>query len=283
MSRLPYPRVIVGTDGSVTATEAVRRAARYAGAIGVPLVVACVFERTHPADLGPPSERAAMPGDEWLSVYYRAALEVVSEAAGVATAAVPGLAVDTATPEGNPAEQLLELAEAEPGCLLAVGSQGMTRSKRFLLGAVPNKVSHHAVGDVLIVRTGEGRPDRLPSRILAGHDGSARSARALERALALAGEVGASVTVITVTDDEARGRAALADAERLAADAGVAVEPLLRSGQPAEAILDAAPEADLVVVGNRGMTTASRFVMGSVPNRMSHHIDRDLLIVQTND
>ena len=46
-----------------------------------------------------------------------------------------------------------------------------------------------------------------------------------------------------------------------------------RQGDPADAILDVAEEqeADLVVVGNKGMTGAKRFLLGSVPNKVSHH------------
>jgi nucleotide-binding universal stress UspA family protein len=39
--------------------------------------------------------------------------------------------------------------------------------------------------------------------------------------------------------------------------------------------------ADLVVVGNRGMSGVRRFVLGSVPNKVSHHSPCNLLIVDT--
>ena len=54
-------------------------------------------------------------------------------------------------------------------------------------------------------------------------------------------------------------------------------------GEPAEAILDAAEktEADLIVVGNKGMTGARRFLLGSVPNNVSHHAPCSVLIVRT--
>lgn len=282
MSTHPYRRVIVGTDGSSTATEAVRRAARYAGALGIPLLVACVYGRTRPGDLGPPSERAKMPGEAWMSVDYRAATDIAKAAATEALRVAPDLEVDTATPEGNPAEELLALVEGVPGTLLAVGSQGMDTSARFLLGGVPHKVSHHAVGDLLIVRTGEGRPDRLPERVVVGYDGSARARQALEVCLALAAASGAQVTVVSITDDEAAGHERVDEARALAEDA-VVVEGFVRDGDPAGGILDASEEADLVVVGNRGMTGPSRFLMGSVPNKVSHHIERDLLIVKTSD
>ena len=54
-------------------------------------------------------------------------------------------------------------------------------------------------------------------------------------------------------------------------------------GDPAEVILNAAEDtgADLIVVGSKGMTGAKRFVLGSVPNKVSHHSPCDLAIVHT--
>ena len=205
------------------------------------------------------------------------------EAVNLATKVAPGVEADCVTPEGNPAEKLLDLADQHEGSLLVVGSQGMNRSVRFLLGGVPHKISHHAVGDVLVVRTGEGRPDRLPERILAGYDGSVRAGRALRRAVALANASGAQLIVLTVHDDEAAGRVALERAVELAGAAGADISTECRDGDPADGLLDAAADVDLVVVGNRGMTGVQRFVLGGVPNKVSHHIDRDLLIVKTNE
>ena len=61
------------------------------------------------------------------------------------------------------------------------------------------------------------------------------------------------------------------------------VETFARQGDAADAILDVAEEqrSDLIVVGNRGMTGAKRFLLGSVPNRISHHAPCSVLIVRT--
>ena len=72
--------------------------------------------------------------------------------------------------------------------------------------------------------------------------------------------------------------------ERRPASAGVrAVETFARQGDAADAILDVAEEqrADLIVVGNKGMTGAKRFLLGSVPNKISHHAPCSVLIVRT--
>ncbi len=77
--------------------------------------------------------------------------------------------------------------------------------------------------------------------------------------------------------------AILAEAEREVSEAGVKVHTFARQGEPADAILDVAEEqgADLIVVGNKGMTGAKRFLLGSVPNKVSHHAPCSVLIVRT--
>ena len=64
---------------------------------------------------------------------------------------------------------------------------------------------------------------------------------------------------------------------------GVEAATYGRQGDPADAILDVAEEqgADLIVVGNKGMTGARRFLLGSVPNRVSHHAPCSVLIIRT--
>jgi nucleotide-binding universal stress UspA family protein len=78
--------------------------------------------------------------------------------------------------------------------------------------------------------------------------------------------------------------ATLRDAAELAQEAGIESEIYARQGDPADAILDVAEErgADLIVVGNKGMTGAKRFLLGSVPNKVSHHAPCSVLIVRTS-
>ena len=63
------------------------------------------------------------------------------------------MAVTTYAREGDPADAILDVAEERGADLIVVGNKGMTGAKRFLLGSVPNKVSHHAPCSVLIIRT----------------------------------------------------------------------------------------------------------------------------------
>jgi nucleotide-binding universal stress UspA family protein len=64
---------------------------------------------------------------------------------------------------------------------------------------------------------------------------------------------------------------------------GVEAEPHARKGDPADAIIDLAEELgiDLIVVGNKGLSGARRFLLGSVSNKVSHHAPCSVLIVHT--
>jgi nucleotide-binding universal stress UspA family protein len=65
--------------------------------------------------------------------------------------------------------------------------------------------------------------------------------------------------------------------------AGLDVETHARVGDPASVLIDVAAGtgADLIVVGNKGMTGMARFLLGSVPNKVAHHAPCDVLIVRT--
>jgi len=117
-------------------------------------------------------------------------------------------------------------------------------------------------------------------RILVGTDGSATAALAVARAAEVATATGATLTVLTAGSGP-RAEQAAASAARELGD-GIRVEAKVRAGDPATVLVDeAAAGYDLLVVGNRGMTGASRFLLGSVPNKVSHSSPCPLLIVRT--
>ena len=82
---------------------------------------------------------------------------------------------------------------------------------------------------------------------------------------------------------EASGRQICAEAAGDARRLGVKVEEHTVPSDPAEALISMADHlgADLLVVGNRGMSGVRRFVLGSVPNKVSHHCRCHLMIVNT--
>jgi nucleotide-binding universal stress UspA family protein len=63
------------------------------------------------------------------------------------------VAIEAKAIDGDPAAVLLDEAERGHYDLLVMGNKGMTGVSRFLMGSVPNKVSHHAASNILIVRT----------------------------------------------------------------------------------------------------------------------------------
>ena len=275
-----YDAIVVGTDGSETSCRAVQRAGLYAQATDTPVVIASVFQRPQEGEVAPASQRAESPQVSIVASSYRAAVDVAGDAAGYARAAAPKANVDTVAVEGDPADALIDLAESRGNTLLVVGNRGMAGSQRFLLGSVPNKISHHASGDVLIAMTSSDTPVELPKKILIGTDGSETASRAVERGLRLAEAVGASVTLLAAGLG-AKAESVLAEAGEWADQHNVSWEGSAPEGHPADELVSAGEGHDLVVVGNKGMTGASRFLLGSVPNKISHHATADLLIVRT--
>lgn len=120
-------------------------------------------------------------------------------------------------------------------------------------------------------------------RILVGTDGSSTAALAVERAVSLAGSVGASVTIMTAGKG-AKAETVVADAAARHASSGVAIDTRVVDDDPVNALIQAAADDgyDLLVVGNKGMTGVSRFFkVGAVPNKISHHLPTSLLVVKT--
>ena len=98
-------------------------------------------------------ELLAVPAEEWLVKAREDVLALLTDAAQAARAA--GVSeVETFARQGDAADAILDVAEEQRCDLVVVGNKGLTGAKRFLLGSVPNKVSHHAPCSVLIVRSG---------------------------------------------------------------------------------------------------------------------------------
>jgi nucleotide-binding universal stress UspA family protein len=147
---MPYRRIVVGTDGSETAAVAVRHAATLAAAFGGELMVVTAFR---PQTVGDRPLEAEVPDDlRWAITDSAVAEEHARSAAAIARDA--GLEkVRVRSERGDPADALVTVADDTGADLIVVGSRGMTSASRFILGSVPNKVSHHAPCDVMIVHT----------------------------------------------------------------------------------------------------------------------------------
>ena len=117
------------------------------------------------------------------------------------------------------------------------------------------------------------------TKILIATDGSPTAAKAAQTGADIATTVGAEVLLLYV-GDEAQGKTVL---DKVVAELGVEASTKIVQGDPADQILGVAESdgVDLIVVGNKGMTGAKRFLLGSVPNQISHGATCNVLIVKT--
>ena len=147
----PFASIIVGTDGSDTAGKAVRHAIGLALALGASLKIVSAYEPASDQQLR--GEQTQVPRDLQWTLSPRSDVLALLEQAGTVAAEAGLVDVDTFARQGDAADAILDVAEEQEADLIIVGNKGMTGAKRFVLGSVPNKVSHHAPCSVLIVRT----------------------------------------------------------------------------------------------------------------------------------
>jgi nucleotide-binding universal stress UspA family protein len=145
-----FGSIVVGTDGSNTAGEAVRQATELARSVGAKVYLVSAYEPVPEGRLR--DEREQVPDDlQWMVNPREDVEETLAE--GATALKGQGVDVETLAREGDPADAILDVAEEKNADLIVVGNKGMTGAKRFLLGSVPNKVSHHAPCSVMIIRT----------------------------------------------------------------------------------------------------------------------------------
>jgi nucleotide-binding universal stress UspA family protein len=145
-----FSRIVVGTDGSETAAEAVRQAVELARLADATLSVVSAYAPIPERKVKDQQRQA--PADVQYEIGPREDVNLVLDAAA-ADARREGIEVQTHPVEGDPAEAILNVAEETKADLVVVGNKGMTGARRFLLGSVPNNISHHAPCAVMIVRT----------------------------------------------------------------------------------------------------------------------------------
>jgi nucleotide-binding universal stress UspA family protein len=145
-----FKSIVVGTDGSDTASQAVRKAVDLAAALGAELQIVSAYEPVPTGRLS--QERRDAPEDIQWAISPREDVDATLEAAAE-LARERGVQAAVCPRQGDPADAVLDVAEEQGADLVIVGNKGMTGAKRFLLGSVPNKISHHAPCSVMIIRT----------------------------------------------------------------------------------------------------------------------------------
>jgi nucleotide-binding universal stress UspA family protein len=244
--------IVVGVDGSPEARAAHRLGARLR-ADGGRLLGLSVAE-VHAATL------TGLEAANWTS-WIRSAADEIRDEAAAELAHLPHASVRAL--DGRPADVLLSAARTRGADLVAVGAGG-GRIAGLLFGSTVTRVARESPCSVLVAR-GEPDPDAFPQRIVVGVDGSAHSADAEAVGRVLADSFGAQVRRIAATRgeqfDPARPVRAEVDARR-----------------PVPALVDASHNADLLIVGSRGLRGLS--ALGSVAERVAHQAACPVLIVR---
>lgn len=142
--------ILVGTDGSDAAGVAVTQAIGLAAALGARLHIVSAYAPVSDRQLR--IGRVQVPSD--VQVNLREEVLALLEASQRDAQSAGVDRVETFARVGDAADAILDVAEEQGSDLIVVGNKGMAGATRFLLGSVPQKVSHHAPCSVMIVRAG---------------------------------------------------------------------------------------------------------------------------------
>ena len=203
--------------------------------------------------------------------------------------------------EGDPAEEIVALAEELDADLVVVGNRRAGRLRRLVARSVSESVVHRASRPVLVVRGGE---EAWPiKRVVVGDDGSRSARQAGRLAMEIADVFGAEVVLVRAYEnppaplggwsaeerrelDEARLRdlSTLEGwAEQLGTMAHDRPDTKMIESKPAPAIVDVAGEAEetqtLIAVGSRGLSAPKRVLLGSVSTKILRTADNPILVV----
>ncbi len=285
--------ILVGVDGSRSATDAVRWAAAEARRrhASLRLVEAFGWMPVDDADDTPhvaPSYR---------EVLVEAARERLAAAVKVAAEAAPEVEVVTELMTDYPIPRLV--AESRAAQLVVVGDRGLAGITGLLIGSVAAGLAAHAACPTVVVRGVEpGGPIPTDGPVVVGIDGSPVSEAALGFAFDAASARRAPLVAVHTWRDTMLDAsvAPLIDwdavtagqqhrlAERVAGWAAkypdVAVEQVVTKDRPAHALRERSAGAQLLVVGSRGRGGVAGTVLGSVSQTLLHHAACPVVIVR---
>lgn len=251
-----FDRIVVGVDGSPAGFEALRQARRLLAPAGRLLAVTAVLP-----------ELAVHAGIDAPRI-----AEALQEEAEAAHSEAAGLLDDLPDAEarlvhGAAAGVLVAAALDEQADLLAVGSHGGGRAAGIVFGSVATALLHEAPCSVLVARPAAA-PELFPRAVVAGDDGSLAGGEAVGLADRIGEATGAPVHRVI-----ALGGKQLA-AGHVVIRPGVERDPR----PPVEALCARAADADLVLVGSRGLHGVA--ALGSVSERVAHRASCSVLVLR---
>lgn len=285
--------VVVGVDGSESALDAVRWAAREAGwrRVELRLVNAVGWDTT--GHLGDPR----LGGNHYREALRRSAHERLELAAAAAEQVAPGLQVGQDVPVGTPTAVLV--AESRAAQLLVLGHRGIGGVAGMLLGSVGVALAAHSACPIVVVRgTRPGEPAAETGPVVVGVDGSPMSEAALAFAYGAADARKVPLVAVHTWRDYflEPSTAPLLDwdaieeserqnlAERLAGWGekfpDVAVRRIVTRDLPAQKLIELSAGAQLVVVGSRGRGGFAGLLLGSVSYVLLHHATCPVAVVR---
>jgi nucleotide-binding universal stress UspA family protein len=249
-----FDRILCAVDGSEHSLEAARQAHALRAKDGT-IELDCVFKQ--PAVAYSPYGGAAITD------------EAEEKAASMLAAAKSSCPEATAhLLHGATVARLLERIQECNATLIAVGATERHRGLGVVRGSVAAAMLHTAPSSVLVARPPD-EPDAFPRAVVVGFDGSPAAWRALDAARAICDRKEAEVTLrIVAAGTPSPVDPALLD--ELAAEHD--------ERQPLEALLDASHEADLLVVGSRGLRALR--ALSSVSERIGHQATCSVLVVR---
>lgn len=286
-----YDHILIPTDGSETANAAARVGAVFADAFDASVHVLSVVDvRSYSSPLADLDQMVR----EQRELFEERAEDAVTDVETVLGEQAAGIGHVSRIEHGIPSEVISEYAAEHEVDLVVMGSQGRSGLDRLLVGSVAERVLRTSDAPVLIVPP--AADDREFDSVLIPTDGSEAAQAAVEHGISTAGKFDASLHVLHVIRS-GRGLPGPSDplrvdaegvVESVAAEAtgrSVDVETHVQAGNPAKQIRRFVTRRgmDMVAMGTHGRSGLSRYLLGSVTEKVVRTSDVPLLTVRSGE
>ena len=285
-----YKKILVPLDGSRLAEQVLPLVRQFADALGAEVELLRAKDPDARPPFWPPQASAQYLKDV-ATKYFPASARVIE--------------VDEI---GEPAQVILDRAKADPACLIAMATHGMSGARRWLLGSMAAKVAQTAANPLLLVRPLDGDPlaPVALKTIFVPLDGSALAEKVLPQACAVARRLNLEMQLVRVyalppdaylvadgviAQGPAQYREELeSEAETYLAGkiAGLRAEGIERvvalvlEGDAASEIIDLARKTpnSLIAMSTHGRSGIGRWVLGSVAEKVIQHAQDPVLLIR---